>query len=80
MNIMIVIGFLSCSGSFIPLTYFPSSLQSGFMIIPIVKEIYALQHLILNSEIWISGAILTLILSVVLFVINGTMVQYRIRK
>ncbi|MFQ6610139.1 MAG: ABC transporter permease [Fidelibacterota bacterium] len=79
-NILVVIGFLSCSGSFIPLTYFPVSLQSAFMVIPIVREILALQHLILNSEVWVSGAILTCVLSAVIFVINGAMIQYWIRK
>ncbi|NQU68433.1 MAG: ABC transporter permease [Candidatus Marinimicrobia bacterium] len=79
-NMVIIIAFLSCSGSFIPLTYFPHSLQSMFMIVPIVMEISAVQHLILYSEVMFSGAVLTLVLSACLFILNGAMIQHWIRK
>jgi len=79
-NIVIVIVFLSLSGSFIPLLYFPASLQAGLSAFPMVQEIRAAQRLILYSEVQFGGTILTILLAGILFVLNGVMVQRRVRR
>ncbi len=79
-NFLLMIIFLFGTGVFIPLDYFPESLREMIHSIPVVGNILAVQLIVLFAEFSLRDAIITAVLSAVIFIINGAATNKFIRK
>lgn len=79
-TLLLFLFFSLGAGSFIPLQYFPQSYAQAMHYIPIVNGILHTQHILFHQEGSPFTGILTGVIGLVLFLINGAFIQNFFRR